>query len=503
MRPSVSLLFTCIVMVSTIAQKLPDPFLINVRPPNPFIDPDSVNGPLIRPIKDGLPPPSQARSMAARAVSGIDSLTREIQSTMKFITGFDDRIKALNSKLSSLNEEKISSIRDLKAGYYCSLCRGTKTQFEKKGENFLAHVKEVNGTVVAATSQEIAEAERKFDAEGRQIEKEIRDCRTSRDEMAADAKIAKSELEQGIGIWRTASSFELDLIASHSQLAAARATNDGKAASDNLRKIERDQNLALAKSPSDLAGVSQLEPSRKMWSGVLRGIEQAEAKRAMDQQRNLVQAQEKRFAEYRDIVTFLERLDLDTYKASTIFGVAPKVSVSMDRVSFSLSENELKTSLKLGSYASANLEASNQRGVFETKAVLELAGRIRVAAGWRTSAGPDGIQTGPTSSFDVLPPNDKEVKEISPLINVQSSPATKRRLILPDPTESVESHSTGLGSTKVGYHWFDIGPGPVYPFDPDEPESRNRALAEALRGIEKYKSTKSPVERRGSALPAK
>ncbi len=109
----------------------------------------------------------------AQATSGIGEVT-SIEAKAKMYQDYQKRLDILNSDLANLQynntlkwqdlSKEVDSMKrkrdieigELKLGYRCSQCKVLKSEMEKKGENFEAHLKQVNGVPVPAGDDEIA-----------------------------------------------------------------------------------------------------------------------------------------------------------------------------------------------------------------------------------------------------------------------------------------------------------------------------------------------------------
>ncbi|MCW3074543.1 MAG: hypothetical protein JWP69_1612 [Flaviaesturariibacter sp.] len=72
------------------------------------------------------------------------------------------KLKALKEELDALYKERDNLIADMKVGARCSQCKGWKSEFEKKGVNFEAHLGEVKGYAIPATTSELESIREQF-----------------------------------------------------------------------------------------------------------------------------------------------------------------------------------------------------------------------------------------------------------------------------------------------------------------------------------------------------
>lgn len=72
-------------------------------------------------------------------------------------------------------EKHDARVQELKAGLYCSVCKHSKSEIEKSGERFEAHVKRVHGKEKWTQASILREEEKKFDEYNRNQTKKRRE----------------------------------------------------------------------------------------------------------------------------------------------------------------------------------------------------------------------------------------------------------------------------------------------------------------------------------------
>ena len=65
------------------------------------------------------------------------------------------KVKKLKDELAALNIERDDLLRDFRAGFFCSQCGKAKSEFEKEGKNFEAHLGEVKGIAIPAPTAKL------------------------------------------------------------------------------------------------------------------------------------------------------------------------------------------------------------------------------------------------------------------------------------------------------------------------------------------------------------
>lgn len=113
-----------------------------------------------------------------------------------------------DDKAIALRAEKKKVIEELKAGYYCSLCKDSKTQIESRGkETFEEHVKRVKGRIEPASHEQIENVTRDYD---HKIEYEDGVASSLAKKISlADAKFATDLKNTQIMRWQTIEAFNV------------------------------------------------------------------------------------------------------------------------------------------------------------------------------------------------------------------------------------------------------------------------------------------------------
>lgn len=122
-------------------------------------------------------PDLMAQSSSNGEVSTIESLVNQILSINKQIEAVKKRLKendekvaeyrkkilAIPDEVAKIEREKQQMIDECRKGYYCSKCNTSKSEFERRGVDFYAHLSEVNGVAVPLAEEKIKAKEKEFD----------------------------------------------------------------------------------------------------------------------------------------------------------------------------------------------------------------------------------------------------------------------------------------------------------------------------------------------------
>ncbi len=84
----------------------------------------------------------------------LNGLNVELKALRNELAG-NPKLRAMEQELDSMKKKRDTEISELKLGYRCSQCLVFKSEMEKKGENFEAHLKRVNGVPIPAGDPEI------------------------------------------------------------------------------------------------------------------------------------------------------------------------------------------------------------------------------------------------------------------------------------------------------------------------------------------------------------
>jgi len=91
------------------------------------------------------------------------------QGMQKSLSECQRKVSELENKYNKAKDDYAKENDDLKKGYFCSKCRTSKTAFEKRGEDFYDHVKDVQGEVIPATQADFDKLNKKFSDERKML----------------------------------------------------------------------------------------------------------------------------------------------------------------------------------------------------------------------------------------------------------------------------------------------------------------------------------------------
>jgi hypothetical protein len=399
-------------------QGLPDP---NANIPIRAKSPDSIRAsglPDAQTVKlptglPDLPPPSAARSMAERAKSAVDALASKIQSNIRIIDQQQNEISYCDARVQQLIREKEEVLRDYKQGMFCSECGRAKRQFENDAA-FWAHIAEnaANGRhAVPASPEQIAAKEKEYDekiaALTSAMESKKAECRQIISAKQAESKDAWNQIQEGINLWRTATTLEQSLLYAHEEGLKRKEEADIKEAQQGIDKVETERLRLMKEGPLEKVTVDRLIEMRTMWEQVKNRAKEAAAKRFSYYYSDLREAQETKIKEYNQINDLIVRASQYQQYHPVTMGRLPAFNFSMGSVTASYIPDQLGLKFKFNSMVSSGLTATNGESYTEVQTFLELFNRVQISVGWKTTYTMDGVLNGPTFNVNIKPPSDK------------------------------------------------------------------------------------------------
>lgn len=147
--------------------------------------------------------PAYARDMEASITSALLSLVRAYGSVADQVGKLTAKEKDLAAKLAEAIRDKEAKLDEYRQGLFCSGCGKTRSEILSRGEQF----PHPGQHIIQATPEQIAAKERELQGI---IDRLAAELKTVRDELAKgnpDIDAIKSQLFEGMGLWRSAVSF--------------------------------------------------------------------------------------------------------------------------------------------------------------------------------------------------------------------------------------------------------------------------------------------------------
>ena len=152
--------------------------------------------------------PSYARSMSSDVTGALLSLISAYGAVATEIGKLQERQRELAEKLAVAVRDKAIRLQEYRNGEFCSGCNQTKSEILAKGERFPHD----GQRVITPTDEQIAAKERQLQAIIDRLAEELKKVRARLAEIEPNISEIKSQLFDGMGLWRTANVFERRLI---------------------------------------------------------------------------------------------------------------------------------------------------------------------------------------------------------------------------------------------------------------------------------------------------
>lgn len=409
----------CIFCGPSLAQRLPDPnakITPNTKPPDPYQPPPlpdptkGVNVPSLKSVYgDDLPEPTTARAMAERAKSGVDSLTDTVQRNQSMIRQLEGRVSNLTRQIQQLYEEMNNVLDDYRQGHFCSECGRSKREFTSEAA-FWSHIAEnaANGRhAIPAGPEKIAAKEKAYRNKIAALESERQSAQYTIGQKHSENQIAWDQIQQGLNLWRTATTLEHNLIFAREEAIKRRTQNTIKQALENLARVETELRHLMNQGPVEKAKLDSLNAERELWETIKRQALEGENQRVSYYWNELKVTNEMKVREFSQFSEYLQRTQEYGNVMRNLLRPLPSFSVSMSRVSVSFSSDQLGARFKFGSLVSGGISVGGIDATSsEARAFLELFSKVKFSAGWETRFTPDGVFTGPTFDVKLAPPKD-------------------------------------------------------------------------------------------------
>jgi hypothetical protein len=152
--------------------------------------------------------PEYARGMAGSVTSALQSLIRAYGGVADQIGKLQDEEKQLAKKLDDAIRNKAAQLDEYRQGLFCSGCNRTKSDILSKGEQF----PHPGQRIIKPTPEQIAGKERELQQAIDRIAQQLKDAQAKTAKLSPDIDAIRSQLFEGMGLWRTAILMERGII---------------------------------------------------------------------------------------------------------------------------------------------------------------------------------------------------------------------------------------------------------------------------------------------------
>lgn len=164
------------------------------------------------PSRSNRPPgwvgPDYASSMASAVTSAILSLVRAYGNTADQIGKLQAEEKQLTDKLNEAIRNKAAILDEYRQGLFCSGCGRTKSDIISKGEQF----PHSGQSIIKPTPEQIAAKERELQQGIDRLAQQLSEAKAKLAKLSPDIDAIRSQLFEGMGLWRTATSMERGIL---------------------------------------------------------------------------------------------------------------------------------------------------------------------------------------------------------------------------------------------------------------------------------------------------
>lgn len=254
--------------------------------------------PAARPPRGERRAPSYARGMAASVVSSFDGFTQAIARLAAKRKSLMEKEKKAAAELAQLKAEYADKMEEYRQGLFCSGCGNTRSEILRRGETF----PHSGQTIVRPTAEQIAAKERQLQGPIDRLERELKQIAEDKQKLEDEIYQARMQVEAGLRLWRTALSFEVNLMwADEVDLRAAFGAERTQASD------QRDKLIADAKKAKDGEAREAIARDMAMWDAILRRLDTRRDGELRTFQSNLKQASSTSFRERDRLDYFLKR----------------------------------------------------------------------------------------------------------------------------------------------------------------------------------------------------
>jgi hypothetical protein len=348
-----------------------------------------------------FPVAQQSRQMAADVVQAQRTISGRIRKHHQRIVELDEQLRTLPQKLIELTSEKVRVLAELKAGYYCSKCRRSKTEIERAGrEGFHEHLARVDGQIIPATQDEIDQRAREFEEKIGEVRRLIDALKPEKARLLRHARQDWDQMRAGMTLWKLAVGLERDAIVAVNEADDKRLRRQRTEAQDRLLALDKKRISLLKQSNPEPALVKMLNQEIRLWEQT-RDRATFELGINKDHGREMLQQAERaKLTDYEALRGLIR--DASPFERYTAMPSLPNLSIDTGRLEITTTQSQIAVKFKFGE-ASAELVAAGDNSSTRVMAFLSLKDRLKVGTGVATKYGLDGVRTEVETGIGVGP----------------------------------------------------------------------------------------------------
>lgn len=367
------------------------------------------------------PRPEDAREAAQRAMQGVEDLVQRIEEARRERAALSERRSEIESARLALEKERDQMLADMRGGLYCSQCHRSRTEIEAAGEGFYEHLRNVRGIALPAPDSLVRAKAAEYQEKIEELSRQAREVGGKIAEQDRAIAEASAQVQEGVNLWRTAITFERELIASRNQDLAQIESLRTEEIREVLRALQSQGSRGPElQSPEQRA---QYEAAMHALREMLQKQEQDAGLRARLAQHDVAVAASTAQQEFTRMSELISRVNPPDFVFSPSI---PRVSIPIGPVTLSASPDALGAKFRFGGLASGGVRAGRVDAVTtESRAFLEVLGRFQVGVGYREQYGVDGFTAGYFGYFRAVPTRGPQAP------GVPENPSYERRVPLP------------------------------------------------------------------------
>lgn len=212
--------------------------------------------------------PSYARDMSASVTSALLALIRAYGTIADQIGKLQAQQKDLAEKLAAAIRDKEAKLDEYRQGLFCSGCGKTKSEILSRGEQF----PHPGQSIIKPTPEQIAAKERELQAVIDRLSKALDETRTKLAELNPNIDTIRSQIFDGMGLWRTATGFERRLIRQEDNFDASDYFRERQTISKQLAASHKEAELAR-----ETTALQRVIGDLELWRGTLQQVEKKRA----------------------------------------------------------------------------------------------------------------------------------------------------------------------------------------------------------------------------------
>ncbi len=209
-----------------------------------------------------------ARSLRERAAAEVGKLCREIGARHGEVQKLEEKIAALARKSRARRSQLALELDEYRRGEFCSGCGKTRSQILSEGSTF----PHSGQSIVRATAEQLAAKERSAAAELSRLSADQDAAAQRRDELVSENTQTLAQVKEGLNLWKSARTIELNALASEQAEKFAAEKKKTRELEAKLETITGEFDSEIGRTKPDLEVLGALASTWKLWDGVLKQV---------------------------------------------------------------------------------------------------------------------------------------------------------------------------------------------------------------------------------------